>query len=66
MDMINNIKQEDILSSLELGLDGIYKLKLSFSGKEKSIFGVLDSYLSNNFGFLSSVASQCSYHAYKA
>ena len=42
------------------------ELKLSFSGKEKSIFGVLDSYLSNNVGFLSSVARQCSYHAYKS
>lgn len=41
------------------------ELKVSFSGKENSIFGILDSYLSNNFGFFSSVARQCSYHAYK-
>ena len=42
------------------------ELKISFSGKEKSIFGVLDSYLSNNVGFLSSIARQQSYHVYKA
>ena len=41
------------------------ELKVSFAGKEKSIFGVLDSYLSNNVGFLSSIARQCSYHVYK-
>ena len=41
-------------------------LKVTFAGKEKSIFGALDSYLSNNVGFLSSVARQCSYHAYKS
>jgi len=34
--------------------------------REKSIFGVLDSYLSNNVGFLSSIARQQSYHVYKA
>ena len=42
------------------------ELKISFSGREKSIFGVLDSYLSNNVGFLSSIARQQSYHVYKA
>lgn len=42
------------------------ELKISFSGKENSIFGMLDSYLSNNIGFASSFARQRSYHVYKA
>jgi len=41
------------------------ELKISFSGKEHSIFGMLDSYLSNNIGFASSFARQQSYHVYK-
>jgi len=41
------------------------ELKISFSGKEHSIFGMLGSYLSNNIGFASSFARQQSYHVYK-
>ena len=41
------------------------ELKISFSGKEKSILGVLDGYLSNNIGLGSSIARQCSYHTHK-
>ena len=41
------------------------ELKISFLGKENSIFGILDSYLSNNIGFASSFARQQSYHIYK-
>ena len=41
------------------------ELKISSSGKEKSILGVLDGYLSNNIGLGSSIARQCSYHTHK-
>jgi len=64
-DVVSEVFEQDVqLRHSEI----IFKpeLKISFSGKEKSIFGVLDSYLSNNVGFLSSIARQQSYHVYKA
>ena len=64
-DVVSEVFEQDVqLRHSEI----IFKpeLKISFSGREKSIFGVLDSYLSNNVGFLSSIARQQSYHVYKA
>jgi len=41
------------------------ELKINSSGKERSILGMLDGYLSHNIGLGYSIARQCSYHTHK-
>lgn len=41
------------------------ELKLSFSGSEKSIAGIIDSHLSSSFGLFSGLARQQSFHTKK-